>query len=127
MDDDHKRQLVDRYIAAYNAFDIDGMMALVHTDIEFSNISGGTVTASASGIDRFRQLAEQTKTIFVSRRQTMTHFSSDGDRCVVQVSFEGVLAVDLPDGRMAGDTLSLAGRSEMSFRDGRIISLTDIS
>ena len=127
MADDHKRQLVERYIEAYNAFDIDGMLALVHADIEFSNISGGTVTASASGIDAFRQLAERANTLFASRRQTVTHFSSDGDRSVVRVAFEGVLAVDLPDGTKAGDTLTLAGRSEFAFRDGRIISLIDIS
>jgi hypothetical protein len=34
MDDDHKRQLIERYIEAYHACDIDGMLAFVHTTIK---------------------------------------------------------------------------------------------
>ncbi len=31
MDEDEKRSLVKRYLAAYNGFDIDGMMELIHS------------------------------------------------------------------------------------------------
>jgi ketosteroid isomerase-like protein len=65
MDSDEKRALVDRYLSAYEVFDIDGMLAVIHRDIEFKNVAGGEVNANASGgIDEFRKLAEQSKTLF---------------------------------------------------------------
>ena len=42
-----------------NAFDIDGMMAVIHPDIEFKNVSGGEVNATTSGAGDFRLLAEK--------------------------------------------------------------------
>lgn len=58
MDEDEKRSLVKHYLAAYNAFDIDGMMELIHPNIEFKNISGGEVNATASDAVEFSQLED---------------------------------------------------------------------
>ena len=38
-----------------------------------------------------------------------------------------VLAVDLPQGPKAGESLNLKGKSEFRFKDGLIIELTDYS
>lgn len=125
MNPDEQRAVIHRYIAAYNAFDIEGMMATIHRDIEFKNLSGGVVNAAASGAEEFLQLAEQSKRLFSARRQTVTRFVSHGDRAVVEVAYEAVLAADLPNGHKAGETFRLDGRSEFVFRDGRIYRLTD--
>ncbi len=125
MGADEKRTLVDRYIAAYNDFDVDGMLALLHRDVEFRNISGGEVNASASGAEEFRRLAEQSKGLFSSRRQEITRFESDGNTAAVDISYEGVLASDLPNGMNAGDMLRLEGRSEFGFRDSKTHRITD--
>jgi ketosteroid isomerase-like protein len=127
MDPGEQRSLIDRYLVAYNARDIDGMMATIHPDVQFKNVSGGEVNATASGADEFRQLAEQSKGLFSSREQTVRAFESDGDKAVVEVGYEAVLAVDLPNGMKAGETLRLDGRSEFVFRDGRIYQLADYS
>ena len=127
MTDTEKRALIDRYIAAYNAFDVAGMMATVHPAIEFENVSGGVVTASASGADAFRRMAEDATALFVSRRQTVTAFDPSGAGASVEVDYEGVLAADLPNGIAAGDTLRLTGRSEFEFADGRIVRIRDLS
>ena len=74
MNEDEKRSLIERYLAVYNAFDIDGMMALIHPDIKFENLSGGEVNATASGAEEFRRLAEQSKGLFTWRKQTVTKF-----------------------------------------------------
>ena len=42
MKEDDKRSLIKRYLDAYNAFDIDGMMSVIHPDIEFKNVSRGS-------------------------------------------------------------------------------------
>lgn len=127
MDSDEKRSLIERYLAAYNAFDVDGMMATIHRDVEFKNISGGVVNATVSGAHEFRQLAEQSKGLFSSRNQTVRTFESHEDKAVIEVVYEAVLASDLPNGMKAGETLRLDGRSEFVFRDGKIHQLADYS
>jgi len=127
MNDDDKRPLIEKYLNAYNVFDIDGMMSVIHSDIAFKNVSGGEVNASASGADEFRKLAEQSKGLFSKRKQTITNFESKNDQVFIGIDYEGVLAVDLPNGMKAGETLRIIGRSEFAFRDGKIYRITDIS
>jgi len=103
------------------------MMTTIHQHVEFKNVSGGEVNAVASGAQEFRELAEQSKELFSSRNQTVKAFESHEDRAVVEVEYEAVLAVDLPNGMKAGETLRLGGHSEYVFRDGRIYRLADYS
>jgi hypothetical protein len=44
-----------------------------------------------------------------------------------QISYEAVLAQDIPDGPRAGDTLPLQGRTVFGFRDGAISTIEDYS
>ncbi len=127
MDAEEKRALIERYLDAYSSFDIEGMMKAAHTEIEFRNVSGGKVNASASGMREFRSLAEESKRLFSSRRQTVTKFSFTADGVSIEVDYEGIAAVDLPNGVKAGEKLRLAGRSEFTFREGKIHTLTDYS
>lgn len=127
MDEDEKRSLVECYLAAYNAFDIDGMVAVIHPDNEFKNVSGGEVNATTSGAGDFRLLAEKSSELFRSRKQKILTFWSNADQASVAVAFEGVLASDLPNGMKAGETLRLNGRSEFTFCDGKIYRIKDVS
>lgn len=121
-----KQAMVERYVFAYNAFDIDAMLALLHPAVEFQNISNGQVTVQTKGAEEFRALALQGKTIFSSRKQTIMSYSEMGNRATIEVAYTGVLAIDLPEGMKAGDSLILAGKSEFAFRDGKICSLRDV-
>ena len=125
--EDEKRSLVECYLAAYNAFDIGGMMAVIHPDIEFKNVSGGEVNATTSGAGDFRLLAEKSSELFRSRKQKILTFWSNADQASVAVAFEGVLASDLPNGMKAGETLRLNGRSGFTFCDGKIYRIKDVS
>lgn len=127
MNDSQKRDLIERFIEAYNDLDVDRMMAWVDPAIEFQNVSNGEVNARTSGADEFRALAEQSKQLFTSRKQTVTKFEIDGDRVSVEIEFRGVPASDLPNGMMAGTEILLSGRSEYTLRDGKIVKLTDLS
>lgn len=118
--------LIERYIAAYNALDVDGMLALMHPDVVFRNIDGGKVTAEAVGIEALRVLAVQSKGLFASRRQEIANLSIEGDRASASIDFKGVLAADVPGGPKAGETLCLSGRSEFEFRDGLFYRIADI-
>jgi len=127
MGNPEHRQLVDRYLAAYNGFDVDGMLAVLSPDIRFENYSGGRLTAAASGIDEFRRLAEQAVALFSEREQRITGLALHPDSAVADIAYRGRLAVDLPDGPAAGTLIELQGRSEFSFVGGKIGRIVDRS
>ena len=127
MTEEEKRFLIECFIDAYNNFNIERMMELIHPNIEFTNVSSGKVNASASGERQFRNLAEQAKALFSSRKQSITKFTATGDGATVEIEFNGKLAADLPNGMKAGDMLNLTGSSEFVFSEGKIFRLTDYS
>ncbi|HEY0969511.1 MAG TPA: nuclear transport factor 2 family protein [Gemmatimonadales bacterium] len=127
MTDDANRELVERYLRAYDTFDVPGMLATLDPDVEFRNVSNGEVTVTTRGIDEFRALAEQSAKLFHSRSQTLVGYEGEGDRATVHIDYEGVLAVDLSPELRAGEMMKLTGRSTFGFRDGRISLIVDES
>jgi len=127
MTSSKQKEIIDGYIAAYNSFDIEALLQFVHPDVVFKNVSGGEVNATATGFHEFRELAEQSKSLFSARCQQITGFESVGDTATVYISYEGVLAADLPNGMKAGDILKLKGRSVFEFLDGMLYRITDYS
>ena len=127
METKAKKNLIEKFVRAYNSFDVDGMMALMHPECSFQNISGGQVTATATGSRQFRELAEESKALFSSRSQTITAYKFEPHSVTVDIDYKGVLRVDLPDGPKAGQMLKLRGKSVFRFRDGLIHELIDQS
>ena len=127
MTNEEQKRAIEKYIAAYNSFDIDGMLALVHPKVTFKNVSGSEVNAEAEGIEQFRELAEQAKALFLSRHQQASNFKFVDNTVSVDIAYEGVLAADLPNGMKAGETLQLTGRSEFEFESHTISRITDFS
>ena len=127
MDEKEKQDLVDRFIDAYNRFDIELLMTFVHPHIEFQNVENGEVSASARGMKEFRTLAEQSVKLFSSREQSITRFRATKWGASVEVDYMAVLAEDLPNGMKSGETLRLTGRSDFTFMDGKISKLVDHS
>ena len=123
----NKRHLIEQYILAYNTFDLDRMMSLLHPEIEFENVFQGEVDAKATGVDGFRAIAEQTKELFKSRQQTITRCDLSQNEASVKINYEAVLAKDLSNGMKSGSTINLDGRSQFSFKDGKIFRIVDIS
>lgn len=127
MNDAEKQALIERYIAAYNAFDIDGMVALLSDDVRFENHAGGALTTATDGRDAFRALAEQSRRLFSVREQRVTSWRFEPERAIVEIDYRGTLAQDVPSGPAAGTELALKGRSEFGFAGDRIAHLADFS
>ncbi len=71
MSVEEQKALIEQYLVAYNSFDVDSMTALIHPQIVFKNVSEGTVNAEAVGMEQFREMANQAKTLFpILLRQT---------------------------------------------------------
>ena len=124
---DSQRAVIDRYLDAYNGFDVSGMLDVLHPAVAFRNVDAGRVTVETHGREEFRALAERAVTRFRSRRQTIRAYASEGARAWITVDYEGVLATALGPGMQAGDTLRLTGRSTFTFRDGLVVELVDES
>lgn len=121
------RALIDRYLDAYNRLDVDGMLLTLHPQIVFENMAGGVVSVRIEGAGDFRRLAESTRPLFASRRQTITAYSERDGVAHATIAFEGVFALDLPNGIRAGQAIALGGRSEYRVHEGLLIHIVDIS
>lgn len=122
-----KRIVIERYVDAYNRFDVDGMLALLTPDVLFENVSEGQVSAASSGIAAFRELAGQGAAMFSERRQVVTALAFRPASVLASIAWRGVLAVDLPDGPAAGTVIELSGESEFEFSGERISRIVDRS
>jgi len=127
MSEARQKELVERYLAAYNAFDIEAMLAQLEPGIRFENFSGGQLTAESSGLEAFRQLAEQSKNLFSEREQRVTGLAREGELLVAEIAWRGRLAADVPGGPPAGTLLEMKGRSEFSFGAAGIVRIVDRS
>lgn len=119
--------LINQYLAAYNAFDVDGMLAVLSPEVRFENYSGDQLTAATSGIDEFRQLAEQSKALFSEREQHITALEPSEGSIIACIAYRGRLSADIPNGPQAGTVLDLHGKSEFSFEGGLITKIVDRS
>ncbi|WP_181306555.1 nuclear transport factor 2 family protein [Rufibacter sp. XAAS-G3-1] len=122
-----RESIIQNYIHAYNAFDIERMLFDLDQDITFENISNGETNLSLNGLTAFRAQAEAAKDLFSERTQTIKSFTHHPDATEVAIAYKGILALDLPNGLKKGDTVQLAGKSVFRFSGDKIIQLTDIS
>ncbi|GIP26451.1 hypothetical protein J23TS9_15810 [Paenibacillus sp. J23TS9] len=121
------KEIIDTYVEAYNSFDVPGMIKLLHKDILFRNISNGEIDMETHGIHEFRKLAEKSTKIFSSRRQTIIDCNAIDDKIEVIIDYEGILAVDLPNGLNRGDKMQLKGKSVYGIQEGKILLIEDYS
>jgi ketosteroid isomerase-like protein len=122
-----QKKCIERYVRAYNGFDIQGMTADLSSDIVFENSTNGAVNLRTEGIEAFRKQAEAARNYFSSRNQQIVSWSSSGQTITVEILWEGVPAADLPNGTRAGEKLSLSGRSVFEFKGEKISRITDLS
>jgi hypothetical protein len=127
METNEVKVLIQSYLNAYNSFDVEGMLQLLHNDIEFRNISNGVVNVETKGIEEFRELAEQSKKIFSNRLQTINNYSITDDKVEVEINFEGTLATELPNGLKAGETILLKGKTLFKVKDKKLLLIEDYS
>ena len=127
MSNSDKEKLIDRYLVAYNSFDIGGMLALLSPDVRFENYSGGQLTDATNGIEEFKKLAEKSQSLFSDREQRITRLNHNQDFAIADISYRGKIAADIPNGPPAGTVLDLQGQSEFYFKAGQISKIVDRS
>lgn len=119
--------IIDQYFKAYNKFDIEGMLKNVHPEVEFKNIAGNETNVHIQGLETLRKQAEDSSKLLKKREMKITEQTIDGDVVKNKIDFKAVLNIDIPDGPKSGELVKLKGESIFKFKNGKIISIEDIS
>ncbi|MGI4867005.1 MAG: nuclear transport factor 2 family protein [Janthinobacterium lividum] len=127
MDATQAQVLIDNYIEAYNGFDVPGMLACLHPDVQFEHSTNGDVTVRLDGKAAFEAQATRAAAWFMERTQHVTAFRWQDEQAEVAIDYFAITATDLLNGIKAGTTLQFSGRSVFSFRDELIAFIQDFS
>ncbi len=123
----HLPPVIADYITAYNAMDVAAMLRCLSDEVHFRNFAGTELTAEAKGRAEFEALAKAGVTAFRERQQTVRRTITVADTTIVEIDYAAVVAMDLPNGWAAGQTLSFSGASCFRVADGKIVALDDQS
>lgn len=124
---DQQKSLIEKYIAAYNSFDVPAMIACLHPKVTFLNYVDGKANVSTKGIKKFKKQAESAIPIFSERKQKVKSWKFEDEKLRVEIDYEGVLAIDLPTGKKAGEVMKLKGTSVFTFKGDKIVRVEDYS
>lgn len=127
MHETEKRALIERYVRAYNAFDIAGLLSTVTQSVRFEDHSGQRLTVAADGVDALRQLAAQSATLFSEREQRILSLRLHPAGAVTEIAFRGVLATPMSGAGPVGTVIELEGSTTFSFENGLISKIVDRS
>lgn len=123
-----KIAIVKQYIEAYNAFDVDGMVEVLDSNVHFQNIVEGQVNLSLLGRTAFKEQAIQAAAVFEERQQTILGVQEvDESTIAIKIAYTGKVAVDMPNGMQAGQEIEMEGESIFGFSGDKIVLIKDIS
>ena len=122
-----RERIIRNYVDGYNQFDINKMVSDFDEDITFTNIQNGTPNMSLIGLPAFIQQAELATTHFAYRTQKVNSFKHSDESTEIDIDYTAILGMDFPNGLKKGEELNLSGKSVFSFKNNKIIGLTDIS
>ena len=120
-------KIITKYISAYNALDVGGMLECLADDVEFQNISNRHINTHTHSKEEFEALANMGVTAFKSRKQSVIRFMTVSNITLVEISYEAIVASNLPNGWTAGQHLSFTGASAFELRDDKIAKIIDES
>ena len=121
------KNLFLEYLTAYNAKDVEAMLALFDESCVFENVSGGKVTVRTTGKVELAALAKRSAEAFASREQKLLTMIEDHGKIAAEIDYHGVLQADLSPEMKAGSRLDLRGVSICDFSRGKIVRLVDYS
>ncbi|WP_161993953.1 nuclear transport factor 2 family protein [Cyclobacterium xiamenense] len=119
--------VIEKYIAAYNAKNVEEMVRDLSVDVVFEHLTNDEVSMRLEGLDAFRRQAEEALSYFSHRKQTVLSWEFAGDLVRVEVDYQAVLAVDFPNGLKAGERLHMSGISEFTFENDKTKAIKDRS
>lgn len=127
MKDQEKETLIKEYISAYNAMNVEKMLGPLHTDLVFENYSGEERTHLLAGKKAFKNQALEAKGYFSERNQSVLNFTHQKGNTEVNIFYQAIMAIDIPNGPQKGEKLEFEGKSKFEFKDNKISKIQDFS
>jgi hypothetical protein len=121
------RSMVERYIRAYNEFNLEDMLSFLTKDCVFENISNSGNSVICTGLEEIRKIATQAKAAFRNREQTVRNWIVSDNKIAIEIDYRAELAIDLSDTLKAGQQLVLRGMSVFEFSGNKISRIADYS
>lgn len=125
--DKNHLHIFQRYLLAYNSFDVNGMLEMLSDEVNFANYSNGVMTASASNKCEFKELANKGKWIFDERKQEIVSMRPLENGLEAKIRFLGKLSDEVAKEVHSGHYVEIYGTSKVEFRDRKIVRLVDRS
>jgi hypothetical protein len=121
------KEIINKFITAYNSYDIDSMLSLLHPEVLFTNLSSGKVSVQTEGKEAFEKLARQSAEIFKEREQKIVSYEEANNKVNVEIQYRAKLVINLPNGSRSSDNINMRSKSEFIIKDGLIYSVIDKS
>ena len=124
MSEKSAAEIVEAYVDAYNAFDFDGMEALLAPQLDFQHYNRGfSFSSAAELVATLRTFAAD----YLPDRRLGPSLRTNvvGDTVYREQRWGGTLAVDLPGFGSKGDTLDDRLITVYTVRDGQITEYYD--
>jgi hypothetical protein len=122
-----RKNIIENYIHSYNNFEIGNMLKDLDKNMVFRNVASGEVNLTTEDIAAFKAQAEEAKNIFSQREQKINDLKFGVNEVVAEISYNGIIAVDLPNGLKRGSKIELSGKSIFRFAGDKIAEIEDIS
>lgn len=117
-------QLADSYVAAYNDADFDALGALLADDVHIIHHNRGVeVTGKDNAIELFKGYGGAFPDRKFSNRVGVT--TLDDGRVLVQHTWGGTAAADVPGWAATGETVSLELSTFLTFSGGKLVDYHD--
>ena len=102
------RDLIDRYLDAYNRMDVPAMLNTMHAGVVFENYTKGILSVRTQGVAELRHLAESSLHLFSARRlRLLQPHSLLINTARGEIIDESALATLLAEGGIAGAGLDV--------------------
>lgn len=120
-----KRELVERLFIAFNSFDTDGVLELLHPDCNYRVIAAGQIVLNAEGLEAIKALLFEESKQSSSRKKTVMELFSRGEQLILELSYSRVLAIS-ENGKKVGDIKSVNGIAEVRFDGQHIVEYVEL-
>ncbi len=116
--------MVVDFLDAYNAKNVDGMLADVTNDVMFRHYCDAGVLFKAEDKVAFEAAMREDVSAFTQRTHTVKTSMTMLGSTVLTTQFDARVGKDLSSGWVAGQDITLPGAAEFQFRDDKIANIT---
>lgn len=119
------KEIIESYLRHYNRKDIESMLKLFSDDVVFESVSNTTGIIITNNKKELGTLALMSVEYFAERRQTVRQWIIEEDKIAIEIDYWCLIEKDLPNGKKAGEEMTLRGASFFTLKNGLIARLSD--